>query len=127
MMFAESDLSRYINAKLAREQISKVATATNWPPETGIRQEVSLGCNIQRVFSTVDGNSVNFRQSYAVFIEAALDGACGKAIRVFYPIQSFFFDCRKYLTIAQKDGGAIMHHEAGAIIFVVTLAATMHT
>src|SRR5262245_10475365 len=120
MMATEPDLLRNVDAKFASEDISKIAATGNRAFETSVRQEAPLGHDVHHMFRGVDGNVVNIRQSHTVFIKTILNSADRKAVGVLDPVQSFFFDCGKDLSITQQKGGAIVHRKADAIVFIVT-------
>jgi hypothetical protein len=41
-------------------------------------------------------------------------------------VEPLFLNRRDHLTVADEDGGAVMHGEPDAVVFVLTLAPAMH-
>jgi hypothetical protein len=127
VMPAEPDLIRHVDAKFTRKKGGDVGATVKWGLETSVCEEGPLGQNIDHVFSTIDGNGVNVLQAQMVFTKTIPNGAHREAVCMFDAIKPFFLNCRHNLTITDKNGGAIMHGKANAIIFILALATTMHT
>jgi hypothetical protein len=125
-MATEPDLLRNVNAKLASEEMGKIAATCDRTFEPSVRQETPLRHDVHHVFGAVDGNVVDVSQSHAVFVETIFDSADRKAVGVFDAVQSFLFDCGNDLSVTQQKGGAVVHRKADTIVFIVTFSTTVY-